>query len=109
MNHLLENWYARFTMRILLLDGHFCRNITRDLIEFIVFLNDFTPKARPKCLIILANGNSNSSFLNFFKFAWENTFLDITVIEFVEINKIKSLNVLRNINDKHNNTSVQSI
>ena len=99
-NYLLEDSNAIHSMRILFLDEYGNENITKYLIEFIKFLNDFTLKSpRPKCLIIVMHKESNSCFLKFFQFAWESKYLDISIIEYFDIEVEKNILGQGTIND----------
>ena len=92
--NVVSNWFSRQVTRIILIDTYPKKNVEDNIVKFIQFIVDFTPKStRPKCIFFIINIAKSSYLLDAFKFAWMYKFLDVTVIEIIQPNRLRTLSV----------------
>ena len=70
-----------------ILAGYSGENINSDLHTHIIYLNMLLLQyaENPKCLILLVTLGESTDLKYFFELLWVNKFLDVTVIEFVQL------------------------
>ena len=85
MRKSLASRSLRLTLMVFVIDGYDANDIEKKFIDIVKFFKEFTTKSpRPKCLIFLISENGNTNLLSFFEYAWENSLLDITVMELIK-------------------------
>lgn len=76
-------------LNAMLVSGDEEESVIQELLQYVNFTTEYGAKTkRPRSLVIFFNQGADIDFYGFLRFVWEKKFLDFTVIEFQEPEKI---------------------